>query len=211
MSFSSGAQSDPPGSFSQGNAPGVVVRAGKTYLCSACGTLVEVPADVVGQLVIAVNHSPPDEPPTPEPSPPEPPAASALTNDTEGSAVPASTITQAARSKAPSPSAVVRPKTPCPARPRRPKQPRRNAFAGQTIDGLQVPTAKELDRALAWVSFHLKVLDRQHAELKRLKKLLQERSPQKRCAPRRAVPGTHACANVSTTLVASRANDRGPP
>lgn len=68
-------------SSSGDSKPQVIVRSGKTYLCSSCGTLVEIPEDVVGQLVIAVDPSPPEEPAeelppqeeTVSPEPPTPP------------------------------------------------------------------------------------------------------------------------------------------
>lgn len=131
--------------------PQVVVRADKYYVCSSCGTLVEIPAEVVGQLVLAASETE-EVPPTvvspqPEPKPKEPP------------------------------------------RPKRPKQPTTVSFVGETIDGLRVPSAKELDRALNWVSFHLRVLDQQGSELKRLEKLLKQRAPSGVSCPR---PRGHA-------------------
>ena len=47
---------------SQEHAPQVIVRAGKTYVCSSCGTLVEIPAEFVGQMVTVKAEPPPTEP-----------------------------------------------------------------------------------------------------------------------------------------------------
>ncbi|QDU75774.1 hypothetical protein Pan97_28160 [Bremerella volcania] len=134
--------SEQNGALSRERKPQVVVRAGKTYVCSSCGTLVEIPADVVGQLVIAVDPSQSDE--TVEPSP---------VSEKPSRATP---IAKA------------------PPRPKRPQPPKRVSFTGETIDGLRVPSSQQLDRAFSWVTFHLKVLDRQGSEIKRLKNLLRQ-------------------------------------
>ncbi|MEW4563928.1 hypothetical protein AB1K70_15440 [Bremerella sp. JC770] len=140
------AQPESSGSRSPEHAPQVVVRAGKTYLCSACGTLVEIPADVVGRMVVVVD------PPSPSTSDKPLPATDAPTPKAPPEAQPSGT---------PSPAWVKRPTT--------------IAFTGETIDGLRVPTSTQLDRALAWVSFHLKVLDRRASEHQRLQKQLKAR------------------------------------
>ena len=165
--------------------PQVVVRAGKHYVCSACGTLVEIPAEVVGQLVIAVNpatqseqsrqaDSLKEDPQTENAQPGKPqlaaepsrrPIASLPSSGGDGRGTSASHSTQTTRRLKP-------------ARPRHPKRPPRENFAGQTIDGLIVPTGAKLDRALAWVSFHLRVLDRQGTEFDRLRKLLKKQRQQ---------------------------------
>lgn len=177
--------------------PQVVVRAGKTFLCTACGTLVEVPAEVVGQLVLAVGPPAPEE--TVDNSPPkrEPVAAE------------------------PSPK-------PQPQR-KRPPQPKRPTLVGEKIDGLIVPSGKQLDRALAWVSFHLRVLDRQGSEIKRLQKLRKDRlnasSPgeapcrkpkastqQERCAPAESPISEDAGATTDkASPCAKQKRERGPP
>ena len=173
---SSHAQPDPRGSFSTENAPQVVVRAGKTFVCSACGTLVEIPAEVVGQLVLAVNPSPQPSPDSPSGSPPDnkpaPKEASQPTASTSPDSSAVASDRPACSRTYDAPQAQQTLRAP---RPRRPKQPFRESFVGQTIDGLTVPSAGELDRALKWVSFHLRVLDRQGSEIKRLKKLLKQR------------------------------------
>lgn len=185
---------EPPesgGTKSPGHMPQVVVRAGKTFLCSSCGTLVEVPPEVVGQLVIAVNRAPQEE------QVDEPHAAQE-------------------RSTKPAPS-----------RPKRPIKPKRESFVGQTIDGLQVPSAQQLDRALKWVSFHLRVLDRQGSEIQRLRKLLKT-PPAPRPSPLgpehevllqpsdELESNKHAHENVSMASLdaaqkAAQAKERGPP
>ncbi|MFN3148601.1 hypothetical protein [Bremerella sp.] len=231
---SSHAQPDPRGSFSTENAPQVVVRAGKTFVCSACGTLVEIPAEVVGQLVLAANPSPQQLPGIPPGSPPDDKPAPKEASQTTASTSPdrsAVASDRPARSRSyDAPQAQQTLRAP---RPRRPKQPFRESFVGQTIDGLTVPSAGELDRALKWVSFHLRVLDRQGSEIKRLKKLLKQRptipvprpSPLGRASdadsrepvsPMDGAPMGHAQADVSmapTDNDAARgsAKERGPP
>ncbi|QDU76783.1 hypothetical protein Pan97_38400 [Bremerella volcania] len=124
--------------------PQVVVRAEKYFVCSSCGVMVEIPEDVVGQLVIAVDPAPQEK-----------------------------TVEQSVACEETTPAATI---PLAPPRPKRPKQPKRTHLTGEIIDGLRVPRSAELDRALAWVTFHLKVLDRQGSELKRLKKLLENES-----------------------------------
>ncbi|WDI43877.1 hypothetical protein [Bremerella sp. P1] len=178
---SSPAHPQPSDPRSTERGPQVVVRAGKHYVCSACGTLVEIPADVVGQLVIAVDPSPQPE----QSSQADRPQEDAETEDArrDDPQVPATVPQQSSSWGSPSgggdhapsaPSATQTTKRPKPTRPRQPKKPPRDNFAGQTIDGLIVPTAGKLDRALAWVTFHLKVLDRQGTELNRLRKRLKK-------------------------------------
>ncbi|MFN3151069.1 hypothetical protein [Bremerella sp.] len=176
-------QPEPSGSFSEENAPQVVVRAGKHYVCSSCGTLVEIPAEVVGQLVLAAAPSPQEEA-----SPPTPPQA---------------------------PSTVIAAPSPQPPRPKRPSKPQRPSFVGETIDGLRVPSANELDRALAWVSFHLRVLDRQGSEIKRLQKAIEDRNPPVQQASDRRAQAEPAQQDASSEPQPSQNHtdqqERGPP
>ncbi|MEW4561219.1 hypothetical protein AB1K70_01765 [Bremerella sp. JC770] len=154
MSSTNAPPSERHDSASAGHTPQVVVRAGKTYLCSACGTLVEVPAEVVGQLVRVVACSP--------------------NGASEENLPPAETPSQThVTPSTPSPTAASPKK--CSKRPRcrQPSQP--IAAKHPIIDGLCLPTAQQLNGALAWVSFHLKVLDRQGSELQQLKKRLKRR------------------------------------
>ncbi|QDU74692.1 hypothetical protein Pan97_17050 [Bremerella volcania] len=180
-------------------APQVVVRAGKTFLCSACGTLVQVPEDVVGQLVIAVERSTEDP----------------YRREERASVEPSHDVPPQPRST---------PAKTCPPRPGRPKRPAPDGRAAQIIDGLRVPLAGELDRALAWVSFHLKVLDRQGSEVKRLKKLLKQsmscsrsRGHAKEPAARRShgpvshALERHAQADLDVSPGVDDAHQRGPP
>lgn len=171
------------GKLSTESQPQVVVRAGKYYVCSACGTMVEIPADVVGQLVFAVDPSPqahdspqrepqPSDPPEPA-SMPAQPSSPVSTHHSGGRARPVAHTTQATKSWGQDTATVGQQQHARPPRPRRPKAPQRPLYAGQTIDGLVVPTASSLDRAIAWVTFHLTVLDRQGNEFNRLKKLLK--------------------------------------
>lgn len=171
MNVSAHAQPDSSGSFSPENAPQVVVRAGKTFICSSCGTLVEVPPEVVGQLVLVANPSKPER----------------------------ECSTKPVEAK-PAPKA---------ARPAQPKRPKRESFVGQMIDGLRVPSAEQLDRAFAWVSFHLRLLDRQGAEVKRLEQLVEIKSsvpepPPPQCAE-------DPCEPTGKTPASGPAKERGPP
>ncbi|MFN3150596.1 hypothetical protein [Bremerella sp.] len=223
---SSPAQPGPKGAFSGENACQVVVRAGKTFLCSACGTMVEVPAEVVGQLVIAVNPSPPKEPPETSVSRDTPSSENPSVEDQRPQAKNLTTTRQI-----PSPAQPVvmqdRPAKPVrsrarPPRPKRPQPPRPNALVGTLIDGLKVPSAKELDRAFAWVSFHLRVLDRQAGELKRLTKLRKQRDSQtvpcpatqpdeQKPQPQSHVSEPHSHEDVRAEADTKRQNERGPP
>lgn len=127
------------------------VRAGKRFVCGACGTLVEIPDDAVGQLVSAI-----------EPAPQK-------TSESKSRPASVPSATKASPEITPQP----KPKLPLP----------RKTFVGKVIDGLRVPSGVQLDRALAWVAFHLKVLDRQGAEKKRLQKLGRNYQQRQRCAP----------------------------
>lgn len=211
MNVSAHEQPDPRGSFSPENAPQIVVRAGKTFLCAACGTLVEVPPEVVGQLVLVANPSSPGDQPHPEPKPsaesqPQPREAGQATRATGPSVI----TTQADKRQDASPERVRSSRhASATMRPPRPKRPKRESFVGQRIDGLRVPSALELDRAFAWVSFHLRVLDRQGAEIKRLK---QQIDAQKSADERPATRGAEdPCVPTGIASASIPANERGPP
>lgn len=174
------------GASSYESAPKVMVRAGKHYVCSACGTWVEIPADVVGQMVYV--PSPADEPPprdplnntrkapsevlprqTPEATPPDVPTPVAPTPPAKASAAQNTQNPGAAAEE--------------PLRQPTPQTPPRKRAVPRTIDGLQVPSGRRLDHAFAWVRFHMQVLDRQDSEIKQLKKLLRQRRRQFRRTP----------------------------
>ncbi|MFN3151710.1 hypothetical protein [Bremerella sp.] len=209
MSFVSPPQQpDPHGSFSPENAPEVVVRADKYYVCSSCGTLVEIPAEVAGQLVIAVNPKPSAGASPTKPRLPGPPASSVSPQHAAGATPPASPTTQAKPKPHADRSPTARQSTP---RPGRPKQLKSVSFVGQTIDGLVVPSGQQLDRALKWVAFHLRVLDRQGEELQRIKQQLKKRQPQKQCAPATPTPQTPTHTNVHTAPQSDTKRERGPP
>ncbi|PQO38908.1 hypothetical protein C5Y96_03285 [Blastopirellula marina] len=169
---SSHANPDHHGAFSNENVPPVFVRAGKAFACTSCGTLVEIPADVVGKLawrgeqttLDLLNIKPPITISAANPDPPDEQPASSQHADA-----------QTSRQQAPSSTSTTTDK-PRPARPDRPKQPPRPTFAGRHVDGLIVPSGQQLDYALKWVSFHLKVLDRQTGEIKRLQKLIKQQT-----------------------------------
>lgn len=211
MSTPTPSQPDPAGSFSIENGPEVVVRAGKYYVCSSCGTLVEIPADVIGQLVIVVKPEPPVETPSEESSKTKPTASAAADDQAKPSPGPSAHAahgSQASMGTTPLPSKT---KQHHPSRPSRPKQPGRVSFVGQTIDGLVVPSAEQLDRAFAWVTFHLTVLDRQGAEIKRLQKVIKKRCRPKRCGPPVHDPPGEMRADESSASKKDTAQERGPP
>ncbi|QDU73781.1 hypothetical protein Pan97_07810 [Bremerella volcania] len=209
MSSSSHAQLEQRGKLSNESKPQVVVRAGKYFVCSACGTMVEVPADVVGQLVIAVDPAAQEE--EVDTSPPQ--NQSRTEKPTPNKPVPTST---------PSPSTARQ--TSQPPRPKQPRHHSHQGFTSKIIDGLAVPSAGQLDRAMAWVSFHLKVLDRQGSEIKRLKKLLKQHPTSRVPCPS---PRGHAHAetkqeragcmrheiqkDVSMAPTTDHVKERGPP
>lgn len=212
MSFVSPPQQpDPHGSFSTENAPEVVVRADKYYVCSSCGTLVEIPAEVAGQLVIAVNPKPSAAASTTKPPLPSQPASSVSHKHAAGATPPASTTTQATPRPRADRSSNAQQPNPRPARPSRPKRPTPVSYVGKTIDGLVVPSAEQLDRALKWVAFHLRVLDRQGEELKRLKQKLKKRQPQKQCAPATPTLQAPTQTNLHTAPQSDSKRERGPP
>ncbi|PQO31030.1 hypothetical protein C5Y96_11770 [Blastopirellula marina] len=198
------AQHESPGI----QVPTVIVRAEKTFLCTACGTLVEIPADVVGQLSYATKHSPP---PT---DPPQDAPAGPTFN-----VFPVFVVDHAPRPQ---------PKASRPPSPKRPQTPPRKTFQGRLIDGLTVPSGRQLDQAFKWISFHLKVLDRQGTEIKRLKKRIQTNTPAKVPCPHprghskqetaqqpprppQCEEETHAHEEMSRAPSAPRLKERGPP
>lgn len=148
---------DQNGALSSESTPQVVVRAGKHYVCSSCGTWVEIPADVVGMLVIAPEPQSQSTEAQQETSTSEGVASVAAPTPSKNVAV----ETNSSRSTSDKTN---------PRRPTRPQQPPKPGFVGETIDGLRVPSSQELDRAFEWVTFHLKILDRLDSEIKRLKK-----------------------------------------
>ncbi|WDI44130.1 hypothetical protein [Bremerella sp. P1] len=203
---------------SEGNTPQVIVRAGKTFLCTACGTLVEIPADVVGQLVLVGDHAPQADDSEEKPTTPDPPASHESNDQPESLPAPASQPHRAEPVRLNDP----------PPRPKRPRQPKRDSFVHQMIDGLRVPSSNELDRAFTWVSFHLKVLDRQGSEIKRLKKRLKQHATSTVPSPSRlrranevtrpepvgaivGVTQSHAQAELGVPLVSDTEHPRGPP
>lgn len=219
---SSHEQPEHSGKLSTERKPQVVVRADKYFVCSACGVLVEVPADVVGQLVIAVDPSPQESQVNQSPAQEEP----SLLEPAEEARASLTKSTQAVTVE-PSPSPSL-PQSHRLLRPKRPKRPKGECFTGELIDGLRVPTANELDRALVWVSFHLKVLDRQGSEINRLKKLLKKRLSQSGPCVRPGQTaetataqevfrtgdhqtGSHAHENVTMAPVTKIAKGREPP
>ena len=202
----------------------VVVRAGKYFACSSCGVMVELPEEVVGQLVLAVAPSSPEST-EPEPAEPETVARQSAAPAEATAKIPAQPArpSSAVAVSSTSPASSVRPQRP--PRPRRPRTPARESFAGQIIDGLRVPTGGQLDRALAWVSFHLRVLDRQSGELNRLQKLLKQQrvagpqprgdakvdTPQEPVHSARGTQPQHAQADLGVAPNRDIQTQRGPP
>jgi len=200
-------QPDPSGSFSPENAPQVVVRAGKHYVCSACGTLVEIPAEVVGQMVLMPQQDSSAE----EVSPPEMDGESSAAQPSQGFGDSSTTTAPSKRTRSHNarPKSISQPSRP--ALPKRPKRPSAVLCVGQSIDGLIVPSAQQLGRALAWVSFHLKVLDRQGSELKHLKKAQKQRCRGERQATEKHPPPKHAHAPKGKEPKSDSTHERGPP
>ncbi len=166
---------DPAGVSSPENAPQVVVRAGKHYVCSACGTFVEIPADVVGQFVFATDEASTEEPETlAQPRRDAETLKPTTENSCSESSAAADVIAEPSE-----PSDTKR----LPQREREAKRLRRSSLQVQTIDGLRVPSGKQLDRAFKWVAFDLTTLDRKQGEVSRLRKLLKKRRRQQAAAP----------------------------
>ncbi|WP_207398779.1 hypothetical protein, partial [Bremerella alba] len=69
------------------------------------------------------------------------------------------------------------------------------------IDGIRVPSAQEMDRALAWVSFHLKLLGLQGGEVRRLRKRLKKHGQAERLAPRTTHVRGHRPSNTKKARV----------
>ncbi len=210
------------GASSHEDAPQVVVRAGKTYVCTACGTLVEIPADVVDQYVLVPPETSPGQPTTNEaPSEDKPSEAATLeeANATSNASTPThrssagrqhKSISTAAPSKRTG-SANTQTNQSRPPRLKRPKHPAAGRYAGRLIDGLTVPTAAQLDRAVAWVCYQLKVLDQQATEIKRLKRQLKK--CQRNTSPRSSVAREQCAPNASGCSASARTQPKGrePP
>ncbi len=202
------------GAISHENQPQVIVRGGKTYVCSACGTLVEIPADIAEQFVLVKPSAAENEKPKEPPQPPE----HSRSSDSPKQPTSATSSNRSLTSLASGPPP--RRQTPL-------NRPPRPNFIGKTIDGLRVPSAHQLDRAVNWVSYQLKILDRQHTEVHRLAKLLKQqqkkttascRKPRPDSAPARPVKKypKHAHEDVSMAPQSSFdhadvAHKRGPP
>ncbi len=166
-------------------SPQVVVRAGKHYVCSACGTLIEIPADVAEQYILVA-------PSNPQTDTAKPPITRKQTTPSSASPCPSSTAKEQAGSESPLQHTPAQPLPASSHRPthsqetssrgstrptsRRTRLVSRPIFAGKRIDGLHVPTGKQLDGAFKWISFQLKVLDRKDSEIKQLKKLLRQQA-----------------------------------
>lgn len=147
------AQLEPNGAFSPENTPKVVVRAGKHFVCSSCGTQVEIPDEIVGQLVLV----------------PEDASQKQASEELTSQRTPVQTRSPQ-KHRPPCDSR----RSACPPQPKCRRRSTPRHFAGRLIEGLLVPSGKQLDRAISWVSFHLKVLDRQGSEIQRLRKLLHQ-------------------------------------
>jgi len=148
-------RSDADGGLSHESAPQVIVRAGKTWVCSACGVLIELPPEVVGQLVIQ-----------PEPAPPEPSQSQPPDED--------SFAEEPAQEMPGEPSPKIDPRPAQERSPRSSTRPKRRphvAAQAERIDGLIVPTTGQLRRLLAWINYRCQRL----AELKRCEKQLAAR------------------------------------
>jgi len=202
-------QAVPGGTLSTESKPQVVVRAGKYFICTACRTLVEIPPDVVDQLV-TTQHTEPTAPVAASPVP-----AAALEEPQKQPTAPADSRPQ-----------VITPTSSSPKTSPRAPRPKRHKFRGEIIDGLRVPSSRQLDRALGWVTFHLKVLDRHGSELNHLQKRRQKHNmsgvpcprPREHAEAKYNTPTTstiesarHAHEDVSMAPRQDPPTDRGPP
>jgi len=195
----------PGGGLSNESPPQVVVRAGKTYVCSACGTLVEIPADVVGQLIVV--------------------PAAAEREEEAASSIDRERPAPDKRESSVKPERLVKPESSVPAetrllRPSRPQPPRPATSRRERIDELVVPTTKEMERLLAWIEYRLQ-------QLRLLKQQEKQLTPKKRpqvpcCHPRRpakpipvrprkGLMRRHAHADVGMAPELGDGNERGPP
>lgn len=206
------------GAVSNEHAPQVVVRADKYFVCSACGVWVEIPADIVGQLVLVADHAAPADPPPPGETTTQSPTHAEPPQETKCEAVAAKPIPQAKQACTQDLSSQPTSQKARPPRPKRPPEPQPGKFTGSLIDGLRVPSAQQLDRAFEWVSFHLQVLDRQGSEIKRLQKLLKQRRRNSTSAKCPAEQGTPATSSASDRRATSKAKatvaeyiDHSPP
>ncbi len=177
------------GAVSHESQPQVIVRAGKTFVCLACGTLVEIPAEFVDQFELVPAAAAPANSKGGLSSGPSANNASSEDASPDKPTQEETPQTQELPARRPpSPTAVddvPSPKRRKPSfRPKHNQQLPRLNFAGQQIDGLTVPTAGQFDRAFAWVSYQLKVLDRKHTEFAGLKKLLRKQKKQQTQSPR---------------------------
>ncbi len=182
---------DQDGAISHENQPQVVVRGGKTYVCSACGTLVEIPAEFVNQFDLVDQAASPREDAAKERTPQPPPASHSAPAEVRGKQCSTRKVEHGSAHCANSNKAQSRPRSAC--------RPPRKIFADTIIDGLRVPSAQKLDRAFAWVSFQLKVVDRQDSEIRRLKKLLRQK-PVSRPGPRRQAKAREAPPGATATV-----------
>jgi len=188
--------------------PQVVVRAGKTFVCSACGTLVEIPEEYVGRLVVPPQARP-DQPPHADARPEE----ASTTVDPTSCASTDRTKHEVASSNQP-------PRSKTSTRATRVRRIRPADPSRERIDGLIVPTPRELHRVLAWIEYRLHRLE----VLKQLEKQFTSPSPpgaptRRPRRPRKRVPlrqpittlEKHAHADVGMAPSAHSKKERGPP
>jgi len=190
----------PGGGRATASPPQVVVRAGKTYACTACGTLVEIPAEVVGQLVAV----------------PEKTARKEITERSPEREQPASEMCASAESSEERRSTqnVRR------CQPTRRIQPAQVLPERERIDGLIVPTAQEMERLLGWIEYRLQRLKFLQQLEKQLTRQSSEQVPVRRLGrptkrvptrPRNGLRRRHAHADVSMAPETNEAHQRGPP
>jgi len=195
----------PGGGLSKQSPPQVVVRAGKVYACAACGTLVEIPADVVGQLVGAVEPS-------------EDPSSACLSKEEEPSSP--EEVHDVATVATESPSRSSRSSAVSSARSNRAERTPPQALGRERIDGLIVPTTQEMERLLAWIDYrlqqlsHLRQLERQLTPQKAQPVPRRRQRRQTNKVPLRRSMGErrrHAHEDVSMAPSVGQAKERGPP
>jgi len=218
-------QSEASGGRSRERAPQVVVRAGKTFVCSACGTWVQVPDDVVGQWVVVADQSGQTAAVSDETATDPRASSDSVTHPADEAACSSAAVTPAvpAEEDASPYSREDRSQRPCSAKPRKrcaakrklPRPACAGSSAEERIDGLRVPTAGELERLLAWIDYRLKRLNelqRLEKELERqkAKRLREDVDPSPVGQGRQAYEGD-AVARGNALDYAERPNERGPP
>jgi len=232
MSFVPAPQPEPGGGLSVESASQVVVRAGKAWVCSACGVMVQLPDDVVGQMVIVPEESgrqtPVGETPAAQGDSAQRPSDLGVPHageaDERGDDLVEDASCRPQGRGGPFEEASRRTEAPPirPPRPRRPTRPGQTTLGHERIDGLVVPTTQEMERLLAWVDYRLKRLDGLQRLERELVRQKVEQAPSSHAEVQQAVsimtgsaanqtPSGHAHEDVSMAPDSNASQERGPP